>query len=445
MERQCKSPYRASWTASLTLAAALSLAACGGGGGGGAGSSSPPPTQTPAPYTAAGMTHLHRISITETIKPAKWFIYANTLKKIGGTWHIGITQYRLNTLFETDTPYFNYGSLGSTQAVAFNSLSGGFSAYSQASNMPYIELNGGVPFIYQSGTPPSGGTPQVWAYPANFAGTSTPVAVGLARSKAITRSFGSKLVVMDFQYNQGGSGGSPYLSILDYPANPNAPTFPAPTLLYSSAQNWSQIFINTTHAFLNFDFDKFQDNVAFYAYLSRGDLLFPYLGGLAAGHLHLLSHDGTAFTELATPLALTAVAATDGTLWSPYDIKLVKDGADATKPLIVLYDGATLQTTVARFDGTALSVVATGVTLPAGFNGSSLLTALNGTLYVAVGAKLYKLNGTTFERLHSTVFDESQIVSIGALDADASGVVVALTRNDAAYTLRHLIDVVQIP
>jgi hypothetical protein len=434
---------------SLLALCALSLAGCGGGGGGeSGGSSSGTPatsTQTPAPYSAAGLTHLHRLSITETIKPAQWFIDANALKKIGNIWHIGVTQRRRNSLFETDVPYYNYGSLGSSQAVAFNTMAGGFSSYVQGMGTPYIDLNGSIPFVSQSGTPPSGGTPQVYAYPADYAGASTPVAVGLARSKAIVRSFGTKLVVMDYQYNQGGSGGSPYMSVLDYPATPSNPTFPAPTLLYSSAQNWSQIFINTTHAFLNFDFDKFQDNVAFYAYLSRGDMLFPYQGGLATGHVHLLSHDGTIFSELATPLALNAVASTDGTLWTPYRIKLVQDGSDAAKPLIALIDEVNKNATVVRFDGTALSVVASGLALPTGFNTNSPMAARNGVLYVAVGANLYRSNATTFERLHSSIFDASQIISIGALSADANGVVVALSRNDAAYTLRYLIDVVQVP
>lgn len=420
----------------------LSLVGCGGGGSGSGGSSLGTPAstaQTPAPYSAAGLTHLHRISITETIKPAQWFIDANAIKKIGGTWHIGVTQRRKNSGFETDAPYYNYGSLGSSQAVAFNTMNG-FASYVQGMGTPYIELNGGIPFVFQSGTPPSGGTPQVYAYPANFGGAFTKLAIGFVRSKAIARSFGNKLIVMDYQYNQGGSGGAAYMNTLDYPINPTAATaFPQDTLILSNIQ------LDAAHAFLTFDFDKFQDNLALYAYLSRADKLAPDLGGQAAGHLHLLSHDGTTFSQLALPLPLSAVATASSTLWTPYRIKLVQDGSDATKPLIALIDETNQQATLVRFDGTALSVVASGLALPTGFNASSPMAARNGVLYIAVGANLYRSNATTFERLHSSIFDASQIISIGALSADANGVVAALSRNDAAYTLRYLIDVVQVP
>ena len=431
----------------------LLLAACGGGGGGGDSSSSPPAAATDenpaADYAGTPFTVVSRI-----IGPASQFLPEVRLTELmqrDGVWY-GVSRFRAGNI---TLGSLCFQALNRTRITTCDGFPMGDSATPGAVSSFLLDpqTNGAV--FHTVVTPPELGgadtqhrmtlTPMVagWAS-ATYAGAQKP-RLALVASKYF--------VLMDAFV--GGLGSGPMMSEIDYGARylSTGLSFPTPQPIDTALFGLANLHTPAYPSVMDFDFATHDGRNGFYAFTSRPDTKGPLSGGSVAGALNLWRHDGTSLAPMASlPLAAVAKPINTDTIsyWVAHGVRLVRNAAQPTRPLIVVKDETKGTLDIYRYDGTGtLQTVVIGVVPPADFRfAGAPMAAVNSTLYLAAGKAVYKLVGSTPTVMAGDHFRQggslSPFTDVDVLASDGTALFIGIGREFTDY--RHTVaDVLRLP
>ncbi len=440
-----------------TLAACslgLVMAACGGGGGGSdTGGGNPPIASTDespaADYAGTGFTVLSRV--VGSTGQTRGEVRLRQLQLRDGVWY-GVTRATAPTSTRGSQCLQALNRLRITACDGYSQLE---SATAGASNHFLLDLqtNGAAFFLEQTPPVPGGADTQNrmtmapmaagWAA-ASYAGLQQPQ-MQLLASKYF--------VVMDMM--AGGLGSTPHMSVIDYGARYNSAngiSFPTPSPIDVELFGLANLHTPDYPSLMNQDFANHDGRNGYFAFLARPNTRNPASGGTAAGSLNLWRHDGTALAPMAQ-LALDTVAKpfNDGSssYWLAHGVRLVRNAAQPTQPLLVVNDVARGVLDVYRYDGTStLQRVVAGVVPPAAFAfARAPMVAVASTLYLAAGKSVYRLVGATPTVMANDHFSQggnlNPFTDVDVLESDGTSLLVGIGREFRDYVhtvadvLRH--------
>lgn len=170
-----------------------------------------------------------------------------------------------------------------------------------------------------------------------------------------------------------------------------------------------------------------------------------YDGTRANGKINILSYDGTNFsTRYTLPIG---VIGEGSNIYNMSGIKLYKNPDNTNQPYMVVrrYNEDILD--IYKFTGSAIQIVKTGVNIPKDTNGAvnyRYLCFTGNNVYMITGTDsiLYKLNGTSFTSVSTSLINNNQLTAIESIKG---GLLLALTvRVESTPEPKTVSDIVQI-